>query len=76
MCLVAVWLFQYILPWVANSCAIYPLAQSLVPETVYVVSGCFSKAIIGKGALFLSSDVPIFTAKLSELVLRSHTFLT
>ena len=36
-CLVAVELFQYLLPWVANSCFIYPLVQSLVPETVYMM---------------------------------------
>ena len=37
--LVAMELSSYLLPWVTISCSIYPLAQSLVPETLYVISG-------------------------------------
>ena len=57
--------------WVANSCAIYPLPEGLVPETAYVVSRHFSKAV--KAQLLLRRDMP---AKLIELVLCSYTFFT
>ena len=63
--LVAVWLFRYLLPWVANSCSIYPLDQSLVPETLHVVSRYFLQTITAaKAELFLRSDVDILLQKL------------
>ena len=52
---------QYLVPWVANSCPINPLAERLVPVTLYMISRCFSKAIIGKR--IEEHDVPAFTVK-------------
>ena len=52
---------QYLVPWVTNSCPINPLAERLVLVTPYMISRCFSKAIIGKH--IKEHNVPTFTAK-------------
>ena len=74
-CLIAMGLFLYLLSWVTNSCSIYPLAESRVPEILYTVSRHFSKAIIGESSAFLEERCAHFHCYL-ELVLCSHTFFT
>ena len=70
-------LFQYLLPWVTNSCSIYHLVQSLVPVTYYVVSGHFSTESndVRRHGLLLRSNMAVFTAKLMELVLHVHNLV-
>ena len=72
-------LFQYLLPWVTNSCSIYRLVQSLVPETHYMVLEHFSTESndLRRRGLLLRSNMAVFTAKLKllELVLHVHSLV-